>query len=139
MLEQLSSMAQTAGYTCVVVAAVYSVAKDRIASDLAPRLAVYFETKAEALAASNNQNAAALALESHLIEIAESRAKAATLPVEARMTAIENQQKEMSDRIEQSRRETREDFQRLFDQMNDLNTNVARVAALKDTRESEGR
>lgn len=138
MLEQLSSMAQTAGYTCVVIAAVYAVAKDRIANDLAPRLSVYFETKSEALAASNNQNAAAQSLESHLIELAESRAQAATRPVEARMTAIENQQKEMSDRIEQSRRETREDFQRLFDQMNDLNTNVARVAALKSAQESEG-
>jgi hypothetical protein len=136
MLEQLSSMAQTAGYTCVVVAAVYAVSKDRIANDLVPKLTAYFETKAEALATANNQNAASQALETHLVELAESRAQAATRPVEIRMTAIESQQKEMSDRIEQSRRETREDFQRLFKQIGDLSTSVAKATAIRAT-ESE--
>jgi hypothetical protein len=52
------------------------------------------------------------------------------------MTAIESQQKEMSDRIEQSRRETREDFQRLFKQIGDLSTSVAKATAIRAT-ESE--
>lgn len=125
MSDTLTDLGKIAGTVVAVVAAIWAVAKDKIAADLAPKLGLYFRTRDAADHAQQEHQKDHRLLESQIATVAEHKALKAVEPLTARVEVIEGRFDELDRKVETSRAENREDFTRLFERIEQLSLDLA--------------
>lgn len=126
--EVLKNVATTAG----ILGVLWVVLKDKIAADLVPKLELYFTTKKNSSDYRDEHQKDHRLMESQISTVAEHKASQAIGPVSARVDVIEKEFKQMNDRIDATRKENREDFGKVFDQLAEMNESIIRLTATKE-------
>lgn len=116
------------GVAAGVLGAVWAVAKDKIAADLAPKLGLYFCTRDSSDGYRDGHQKDHRLLESQIATVAEHKAQQVVGPLFTRVDAVEKQFSELNQRVEESRKENREDFAKLFDRLDELTVSITRIS-----------
>jgi hypothetical protein len=127
-MNDFSDYLKTAGIAAGVVATAWAVLKDKIAADLAPKLELYFCTRNSSDTYRNGHQADHRLLESQVATVAEHKAQQAINPLLTRVDAVEKQFTELNLRVEESRKENREDFAKLFDRLDEMTISITRIS-----------
>ena len=127
-MNDFSDYLKTAGVAASVLGLAWAVLKDKIASDLAPKLGLYFCTRDSSDSYREGHQKDHRLLESQVSTVAEHKAQQVVNPLLTRVDAVEKQFAELNLRVEESRKENREDFARLFDRLDEMTVSITRIS-----------
>ena len=127
-MNDFSDYLKTAGVAAGVIGVAWAVLKDKIAADLAPKLGLYFCTRDSSDSYREGHLKDHRLLESQVSTVAEHKAQQVVGPLTARVDTVEKQFSELNLRVEESRRENREDFARLFERLDEMTISITRIS-----------
>ena len=131
MGAEVSEWLRMIGSAIGVVTAIWVLAKDKMASELAPKLALHFQTRDNADKTAEEHRKDHRALESQIGSVAEHKALIAVRPLELRLESFEKELSNLSGRLDESRAESRQDFKRVFERLDAIASDISHLAAAK--------
>ena len=126
-MGELNEWLRTLGSAAGVIAVFWVLLKDKIAADLAPKLSLFFQTKENSEKSTEEHRKDHRALEAQIGSVAEHKALIAVRPLELRLESFEKELTNLSGRLDESRAESRQDFKRVFERLDAISTEIARL------------
>ena len=128
MGAEVSEWLRMIGSAIGVVTAIWVLAKDKMAAELAPKLALHFQTRDNADKTAEEHRKDHRVLEAQIGIVAEHKASVAVRPLELQLTGFERELTSLSGRLDASRAESRQDFNRVFERLDVISQDISRLA-----------
>jgi hypothetical protein len=128
MGAEVSEWLRMIGSAIGVVTAIWVLAKDKMAAELAPKLALHFQTRDAADKTAEEHRKDHRVLEAQIGSVAEHKALIAVRPLELRLESFEKELSNLSGRLDESRAESRQDFKRVFERLDAISQDISRLS-----------